>query len=90
MLFELDSRNYIKNGTIEKRPSVRGIIIKNHKIALVHSLKHDYYKFPGGGIDEGETHSDTLIREVFEESGLMVIPESIKEYGLVLRKEKGR
>ncbi len=85
-----DYKNYVENGTVGRRPSVRGIIIQNEKIALVHSLKYDYYKFPGGGIDKGENHADTLIREVAEESGLVVKKESIIEYGLVLRKEKGK
>ena len=85
-----DYKNYIENGTVGRRPSVRGIIIDNGKIAMVHSLKYDYYKFPGGGIDSGETHLDALIREVSEETGLIVIPESVKEYGVVLRKDKGK
>ena len=85
-----DYKNYIENGTVGRRPSVRGIIIDNGKIAMVHSLKYDYYKFPGGGIDSGESHLDALIREVSEETGLIVIPESVKEYGVVLRKDKGK
>lgn len=85
-----DYKNYIENGTVGKRPSVRGIIIRNGKIAMVHSLKYDYYKFPGGGIDSGESHLNALKREVAEETGLIVISKSVKEYGLVLRKEKGK
>ena len=89
-LFDLDKKDYNENGTKLIRPSVRGIIIKGDKIALVHSLKYDYYKFPGGGINEGELHLETLIREVHEESGLTVIPESVKEYGMVHRIQKGQ
>ena len=85
-----DYKNYKENGTVGRRPSVRGVIIREGKIAMVHSLKYDYYKFPGGGIDSGESHLDALIREVREETGLIVIPESVKEYGLVVRREKGR
>lgn len=85
-----DYKNYKENGTVGKRPSARGIIIREGKIAMVHSLKYDYYKFPGGGIDSGESNLDALMREVEEETGLIVIPESIQEYGLVLRKEKGK
>lgn len=88
-LFEFDFKNYKTDGTVGRRPSVRGIIFCNGKIALVHSLKYDYYKFPGGGIDEGETHEQTLIREVMEETGLQIHQCSIKEYGQVIRKEKG-
>ena len=85
-----DYKNYIENGTVGKRPSVRGIIIDKGKLAMVHSLKYDYYKFPGGGIDSGESYLDALVREVSEETGLIVIPESVKEYGVVLRKDKGK
>lgn len=89
MLFELDAKNYNLNGDVFVRPSARSIIIKNNKIFMVHSLKYDYYKFPGGGINEGESKIDALIRETKEEAGLIVIPESIKEYGMVHRIQKG-
>ncbi len=89
LLYEFDYKDYRMDGTIGRRPSVRAVIVNGDKIAMVYSEKHDYYTFPGGGIDEGESHTDALIREVREELGLEVIPETIKEYGLVLRKEKG-
>lgn len=90
LLFEIDYKNYKENGTVGKRPSARAIIIKDNKIAMVYSKKYDYFKFPGGGIESSETNIDALIREVKEEVGLEVIKESIKEYGLVIRKEKGK
>ena len=52
-------------------------------------MKNHYYKFPGGGINNGENKIDALIREVKEEVGLNVIKNSIKEFGSVLRKQKG-
>ena len=88
LLFEIDRKNYKKDGTFTKRPSVRGIIIKDKKIAMIHSLKYDYYKFPGGGIEPGESDVDALIRETAEEAGLNVIPDSIREYGYVHRIQK--
>ncbi|MCR5309510.1 MAG: NUDIX domain-containing protein [Bacilli bacterium] len=88
-LFVLDAKNYDLNGKIFVRPSARSIIIKDNKIFMVHSLKYDYYKFPGGGINEGESKIDALIRETKEEAGLIVIPESIKEFGMVHRIQKG-
>lgn len=88
-LFVLDKKNYVPNGSVGRRPSVRGIIIKDGKIAMMYSKKYNYYKLPGGGIETGESMEDTLIREVREESGLLVKPESIKEFGYVRRIEKG-
>lgn len=89
-LFTIDLKDYDENGTRVYRPSVRGIIYaQNGKIALVHSKKHHYYKFPGGGIEAGENHMEALIREVKEETGLTVISDSIREFGNVLRVQKG-
>ena len=89
ILYDYDYKDYKENGTVGRRASVRGIIIRDGKLAMVHSRKYDYYAFSGGGIDEGEKKEDTLIREIREELGLEVIPESIREYGLITRKEKG-
>ena len=57
----------------------------NDKLAFAYANKIKHYKFPGGGIHEGEEKTAALIREVEEEAGLEVIPESIKEAGLVRR-----
>ena len=89
LLFELDTKDYIPGGTVTRRPSVRGIIVQDGQLVMVHSLKYDYYKFPGGGIEAGETHEEALIREVHEETGLRVLPESIRPFGLVRRIQKG-
>ena len=89
MLFEIDKKDYDCDGSIFIRPSARGIIIKNGKVAMIHSKKYDYYKFPGGGIEAGECKEDALIREVLEETGLCVVKNSIQEYGQVHRIQKG-
>lgn len=87
-LFLVDLKDYDETWPHSKRPSVRGIIWRDGKLAMVHSLKYDYYKFPGGGIEGDERHETTLLREVKEETGLSVIPKSIREYGYVLRLQK--
>lgn len=88
-LFTIDLHDYNENGRKVFRPSVRGIIMSGDKIAMAHSRKRRYYKFPGGGIEPGEDHICALEREVKEETGLTVIPGSIREFGNVLRIQKG-
>ena len=88
LLFEIDTGDYKKDGRALVRPSVRAVIIRNGKVAMVHSLKYDYYKFPGGGIEDGESLIDALIRETAEEAGLAVDKASIREYGYVHRVQK--
>ena len=81
ILFIMDKKDYDESWEHSKRPSARTIIFKGEKLAMVYSTRDDYYKFPGGGIEENEEHSSALIREVREEVGLAVIPSTIKEFG---------
>jgi len=50
------------------------ILIENDKVALIerHRAGMDYFVFPGGGVDEGETPEQGAIREAFEELGVEV------------------
>lgn len=89
-LFTIDLHDYNPSWPHSTRPSARAIIFRDGKLALIHNGKFDYYMFPGGGIESGESHEGALIREVKEESGLVVIRESIKEYGSALRLNKSR
>lgn len=87
-LFSIDLKDYKANDFVFRRPSARAIIVKDNMIALVYSVKEKYYKFPGGGIKDGEDIIDALIREVREEVGLIVKPETITEFGSVVRRQK--
>ena len=44
-LFTLDKRDYAEGAKVVKRPSARGIAVKDGKVLLIHSLKYDYYKY---------------------------------------------
>lgn len=88
LLFELDRKDYAECTSYYRRDSARSIIIRDGKVAMIHSQTYDYYKFPGGGIEQGETPIEAMIRETQEEAGLIAIPDSIQEYGLVHRMEK--
>ncbi|MBQ6125711.1 MAG: NUDIX domain-containing protein [Erysipelotrichaceae bacterium] len=85
LLFEIDKKDYGSCTRSFVRNSARSIIIQNGKVAMIHSREYDYYKFPGGGIKEDETPIEALIRETREEAGLVIVPESIQEYGYVHR-----
>lgn len=85
LLFEMDAKNYDPNGVAFIRHSARCIHIQNGLVAMVHSMKYNYYKFPGGGIEKDESREQAMMRETLEEAGLTVIPESVKAYGYVHR-----
>ena len=85
LLFSLDKQDYDGCTRTFVRNSARSIILRDGKVAMLHSLRQDYYKFPGGGIETGETPEAAMIRETREEAGLVVILESVREYGCVHR-----
>lgn len=78
----LDSKDYDESLPRTVRNAVRAIILSGGKLMLVKSDRFGEYKFPGGGAKPGETHGETIIRETREETGLTVVPSSIREYGM--------
>lgn len=56
------------------RTGVRAVsvIVEDNKVVLIHRKKEgrDYWVFPGGGVEEGETPEEAVIREVQEELSL--------------------
>ena len=83
-LFVVDQKNYDEAWPRFVRPSVRGIVRRGDRIAMIYNHKYRGYIFPGGGIEPGESLEQALVREVGEETGLRIIPESVQEYGSVL------
>ena len=89
LLFSIDKQDYADCTYTFVRNSARSIILRDGKVAMIHSLRDDYYKFPGGGIEKDETPVEAMIRETREEAGLVVRPETVREYGLVHRIQRG-
>ncbi len=54
------------------RPSAYGIVFDGAKVLLTRPFGG--YDFPGGGVHNGETVQDALIRECWEETGMRVRP----------------
>ena len=88
LLFNLDRKDYEQCTHTYVRNSARSIIISFGQVAMIYSLKYNYYKFPGGGTRDGENPVDAMIRETMEEAGLKVLPETVREYGIVHRIQK--
>jgi ADP-ribose pyrophosphatase YjhB (NUDIX family) len=61
-----------QSGYATPKVDVRGVIFKENKILLVRELSDNGWTFPGGWADVGETPSEAIEREVWEESGFVV------------------
>jgi 8-oxo-dGTP diphosphatase len=50
------------------------VLIEDNKVALIerHRAGLDYFVFPGGGVDDGESPEQGSIREAMEELGIQV------------------
>lgn len=59
------------NTKINERQAVRAVILNENKLLMVKTNKGDY-KFPGGGKESGESDSETIHREVLEETGYQI------------------
>jgi 8-oxo-dGTP pyrophosphatase MutT (NUDIX family) len=79
-------------GKILCREAVRAIVVNEQKLLMIYSAKIGDYKFPGGGVDEGETHLQALAREIREECGASISEigsafGKIIEYDLPMERE---
>lgn len=54
---------------------------KNEILLIKEVIRNEYYKLPGGHIDDAEMISSALSREVFEETGIVVEFEKIVSLG---------
>lgn len=62
------------------RYSTRAIALQGSDILVMYTQRYQDYSLPGGGMDDGESHQQALLRELSEETGAQ-ITGSIREYG---------
>ncbi len=83
ILATFDAKDYQDTIDIYEKYSVRGIIMRDGKLAMQCSRDGEY-KIPGGGMEPGEDYLQALVREVHEETGLHVIASEVCEIGEVV------
>lgn len=75
-----DEKNYTDTTKILEKTNIRGIILLDGKLAMQRD-KDGVYKIPGGGMEQGESHVETLARELREEVGLVLQADTLIELG---------
>ena len=86
-LLFLDGGDYTDDMPEIVRVAVRGIIFSGGKLLLIEDNKNEV-KLPGGGLEEGETDVEALVREVREETGCTVMTETVRPFGYIEEKRK--
>lgn len=83
ILATFDAKDYQDTEGIYEKYSVRGIILRDGKLAM-QCGRDGEYKLPGGGPEAGEDYLQALVREVREETGLHVLRETVRELGEIV------
>jgi 8-oxo-dGTP diphosphatase len=66
----------------KRREAARAIVVDaDGRIALLHATVYGYYKLPGGGVEDGESYEEALVRECKEEIGCDVVIDA--EVGVI-------
>ena len=83
ILATFDAKDYQDTTGVYEKYSVRGIVMREGRLAMQCS-KDGEYKIPGGGMEDGESERQALIREIREETGLYVLEDAITELGEIV------
>ena len=64
-------------GYATPKVDVRGAVVREGKILLVQERTDERWCMPGGWADVGDSPSEVVVREVWEESGFQVVPRKV-------------
>lgn len=79
----MENGEYPKNKKYNFRRASRAVIVnKKKEIALLYYKNNNFYKLPGGGVEQGETKVQTVKREILEEIGCEI--KNIKELPTII------
>lgn len=84
-LLTIDYKDYTEEMPVYEKHTVRAIIRHDGKLAMQQSRDGEY-KILGGVVEDGESHLAAILREVEEEAGMFVKPDSLKEIGVIEEK----
>ena len=68
---EIVGENYCGNWD-KTRTACRGIVIDGERILLSYAAKTNQWMIPGGGLESNESDEECCIREIAEETGIVV------------------
>lgn len=68
---EIVGENYCGNWD-KTRTACRGIVIDRERILLSYEAKTNQWMIPGGGLESNESDEECCIREIAEETGIVV------------------
>ncbi len=84
-LLLIDYKDYNEDLPVYEKHTARAVILKDGLLAVQKSRDGEY-KILGGVIEDGESHLETIMREVEEEAGMFVKPDSLKPIGVIEEK----
>lgn len=91
LIKSIDYHDYNESWPLAYRISARAIIQEpSGQYLMEYMPEYDCYTFPGGGVEDGETLEQALIREIREESGFAIDKGSIRRYGQIVLKKSNR
>jgi 8-oxo-dGTP pyrophosphatase MutT (NUDIX family) len=71
ILTELHRRERLNiHGKAFQRTTIRGVVLHRKKLFMVRSAEVGDYRFPGGALQDDETHEQALRREIIQECGM--------------------